>query len=109
MFAIGIFLKNGGLSSFVALAIGQFQGEMKGMLAEEISKEIQKDVDDGLREVRKRLTEGSLDQSRVLPLLQEIQKVSRDEEISEEELLGLKSIADELLTPAEEGADPVDI
>lgn len=109
MFAIGVFLRSGGLSLFVALAIGQFQGELKGMLAEDVDGAATQKLDDSLREVRKRLTEGSIPQSEVLPLLEEIQKASRDEKVTAAEIDALQSVVDEIEVPQPPAARPVEL
>jgi len=97
MSAIGIFLKNGGLSSFVALAIGEFQGELKGMMDEDVPEAAREQLDQSLRGIRERLTGGTMTQSAVLPLLQEMQKVSGDRKVTAEELRTLQSVVDKIL------------
>lgn len=109
MFAIGAFLRSGGLSAFVALAIGQFQGEMKGMLDDGVDAEARERLDASLRDIRERLTNGTLDQGRVLPLLQEIQKVSGDRKVTAEEIEKLQSIADEIGSGSKAPPEPVEL
>ena len=99
MFAVGMFFRSGGLSSLVALAIGQAQTDMKGMIAEDVSADSVEKLDESLRAVRKRLTDGELDQSKVLPLLQEIQKVSKDRKVSGEEVDALLKVVAEIDAP----------
>lgn len=95
MFAIGAFLRSGGLASFVALAIGQFQGELGKMVADDVAPESREKLDESLRALRERLTSGELEQGAVLPLLQEIQKVTRDEKVTAEEIDALQALVDE--------------
>jgi len=109
MFAIGMFLRTGGLSSFVALAIGQFQGEMKGMLDEDVDASSKERLDETLRGIREGLTSGSLAQGDVLPLLQEIQKVTRDRKVTTEEIEALQKIADEIGAEQDGAAEPVEL
>ncbi len=96
MFAVGMFFQRGGLASFVALAIGEFQGEATKMLVEDVPESDRERLDASLRDVRKRLNDRSLDQGAVLPLLQEIQKVGNDKKITPQEVDGLLSIIDSL-------------
>jgi hypothetical protein len=109
MFAVGMFLRSGGLSSFVALAIGQFQGELKGMLDEDVDGEAREKLDESLRDVRKRLTEGSMPQSAVLPLLEEIQKVTRDKKVTAAEIDALQGVVDDIGDSAPPAGDPVEL
>lgn len=107
MFAVGMFLRSGGLGSFVALAIGQFQGELKQMITKEVTPEAKERLDTSLRTVREGLTSGTLDQAAVLPLLQEIQKIGKDRKVTPEELDALQSLADEI-SPSEPANAPVE-
>jgi hypothetical protein len=103
MFAVGAFLRSGGLGTFVAIAIGQFQGEMKTMFDDEVPVDSKEKLDNSLRAVREGLRSGAIDQRNVVPLLEEIREVSGDGKISAaeaEELLAHLGALEDQVQPA---------
>jgi hypothetical protein len=106
MVAIGLFLQSGGLGSFIALAIGQFQSEANRMIADDVPTEMKEELDATLKDVRERLTSGKLDQADALPLLQEMQKVAKDKKVTSEEVERLLSLAGGLSGPDVGGDQP---
>lgn len=96
MFGVGMFLRSGGMGSIVALAIGEFQGGIERMAADDVTEDARESLKSSLKKIREGLISGTIDQAKVLPLLEEIQRVSKDKKISAEEVEALNSVLEEI-------------
>ena len=67
------------------------------MLDENIPADAREELDKSLREIRERLTNGTLPQAEVLPLLQEMQKVAGDRKVTPDEFQALQKIVASIL------------
>lgn len=89
-----MFLQEGGLSIVVELAIGEFQTEVKQMLTDDVASADRDALDASLQAVLKRLGDGDIAQQDVLPVLREIQQVSRDRKVTPDEVKALLSVVE---------------
>jgi hypothetical protein len=97
MVAVGAFLRSGGLGKLVAISFGQLNAEARKMFDDEVDAASREEFSRALLAVRDGIAEGTIELSSALPVLQEMQKATRDGRLSATEVDGLAATFEKTL------------
>jgi len=101
MAGVGSFLRAGGLAKLVAISFGQLNSEASRMFDDDVDPAARAAFSKSLLDVRDAIADGHVDLSSALPVLQEMQRATRDGKLSAEEVEGLTaSFRKSLAVPA---------
>lgn len=101
MVAVGAFLRSGGLAKLVAISFGQLNAEASRMFDDDVDPAARQAFGSSLLALRDAIADGKIELSGALPVLQEMQRATRDGKLSAEEVDALTaSFRKSLATPA---------
>ncbi|MGK2859667.1 MAG: hypothetical protein ACSLFQ_20915 [Thermoanaerobaculia bacterium] len=107
MAIVGAFLQSGGLAKLVAIAFGQMNADAERMFDDGVAPDARAAFKQSVLAVRDGIAEGTIALESALPLLQEMQKATRDSKLSAEEVEALTGTFEESLA-GESGEDPAE-
>jgi hypothetical protein len=106
MLAVGSFLRSGGLAKLVAISFGQLNAEAGRMFEDDVDPAARAAFSKSLLAVRDAIAEGRLDLASALPVLQEMQRATRDGKLSAAEVEELTASFRKSLAAPEPKAAP---
>jgi len=89
MAGVGAFLRSGGLAKFIAISFGQLNSEASRMFDDDVDPAARAAFSKSLLGVRDAIADGDVDLASALPVLQEMQRATRDGKLSAREVEAL--------------------
>ncbi len=96
VFAGGAWLASGGFTQMMDLVIGMTMGEMRGMLAKDVTAAQKDALEREIETLRKNLREEKVSVQKLQPLLEAIRKATDDKKVDPREVDSLTALAKEL-------------
>lgn len=101
MVGVGSFLRSGGLAKLVAISFGQLNAEASKMFDDDVDPAARDAFSKSLLAVRDAIADGRLELASALPVMQDMQRATRDGKLSPEEVEALTaSFRKSLAAPA---------